>query len=290
MGICWHLADFSGQELVNLAEWLYPYDDGELYQIIMEGDKDKGTDLHSLNAKICGISRSDAKTVVFGLLYGSSTTLTGYTILGSKPYSNYTTEEWQTTEAKLAKRIVYVEADPGVAYYPIKKDLLVKFNNQLITQAIFGAHIQTKIKANMRGLNDLEADIKKEVQETGGVTLPFGRFISADSDHKGLNYKCQGLGGLAIKCYQRIIHSEFTKAGLQAGKHFRLQATIYDEVDMIVHPQYVATVAEILRQAYPQTSIELGLRTRYTGEVLLGGISIDKDTGEPVPNNWAGCH
>ena len=40
---------------------LYKYDDGRLDKIISAGDKDKGTDLHSLNAKACGISRGDAK-------------------------------------------------------------------------------------------------------------------------------------------------------------------------------------------------------------------------------------
>ena len=33
--------DFSGQENVNLAEMLYPYDGGRLADIIASGDKDK---------------------------------------------------------------------------------------------------------------------------------------------------------------------------------------------------------------------------------------------------------
>ena len=58
--------DFSGQENVNLAEMLYKYDGGRLDRIIASGSKDDGTDLHSLNAKACGISRSDAKPLWFG--------------------------------------------------------------------------------------------------------------------------------------------------------------------------------------------------------------------------------
>ena len=67
MGFCWYLTDFSGQENVNLAEMLFPYDNGRLYDIIASGDKDKGTDLHSLNAKACGVSRSDAKPLWFNV-------------------------------------------------------------------------------------------------------------------------------------------------------------------------------------------------------------------------------
>jgi hypothetical protein len=58
--------DFGGQENVNLAEMLYKYDGGRLNEIIASGDKGKGTDLHSLNAKSCGISRDDAKPLWFG--------------------------------------------------------------------------------------------------------------------------------------------------------------------------------------------------------------------------------
>ena len=46
---------------------LYPYDNGRLYDIIKSGDKDKGTDLHSLNAKACNVNRNDAKPLWFGL-------------------------------------------------------------------------------------------------------------------------------------------------------------------------------------------------------------------------------
>jgi len=46
---------------------LFPYDNGRLYDIIASGDKDKGTDLHSLNAKSCGVSRDDAKPLWFNM-------------------------------------------------------------------------------------------------------------------------------------------------------------------------------------------------------------------------------
>ena len=67
MDICWYLADFSGQENVNLAEALFPFDNGRLNTINTSGDKDKGTDLHSINARACNVSRSDAKPLWFGL-------------------------------------------------------------------------------------------------------------------------------------------------------------------------------------------------------------------------------
>ena len=62
------MTDFSGQENYNLAHYLKPIDKGNLQRVIEEGSKDDGTDLHSLNAKVCGISRGDGKAVWFGKL------------------------------------------------------------------------------------------------------------------------------------------------------------------------------------------------------------------------------
>jgi len=67
MGIYWVLTDFSGQENVNLAHYLKPIDNGNLENVIENGSKDNSTDLHSLNAIACGVSRSDSKAIFFGL-------------------------------------------------------------------------------------------------------------------------------------------------------------------------------------------------------------------------------
>ena len=55
------------QENSNLAHYLFPYDNGKLNDIILNGDKDLKTDLHSLNAAACSIPRDNAKTLWFGL-------------------------------------------------------------------------------------------------------------------------------------------------------------------------------------------------------------------------------
>jgi len=55
------------QENYNLAHYLKPIDKGNLQRVIEEGSKDDGTDLHSLNAKVCGISRGDGKAVWFNI-------------------------------------------------------------------------------------------------------------------------------------------------------------------------------------------------------------------------------
>lgn len=63
--------DASGLELRGLAHYLYPYDGGEFAKVVVEGDKDKGTDAHSLNAKVLGCDRDTAKTWIYAFIYGA---------------------------------------------------------------------------------------------------------------------------------------------------------------------------------------------------------------------------
>lgn len=64
-------ADAAGLEARCKAHYMFYWDGGEFVKIILEGDKDKGTDIHSLNATSLGLSRNDAKTWYYAFMYGS---------------------------------------------------------------------------------------------------------------------------------------------------------------------------------------------------------------------------
>ena len=59
----WNLvgADASSLEMMMLAHYLYPYDGGAFLHSLTQGKKEEGTDPHSINAKILGLSRDAAK-------------------------------------------------------------------------------------------------------------------------------------------------------------------------------------------------------------------------------------
>jgi DNA polymerase I-like protein with 3'-5' exonuclease and polymerase domains len=63
--------DADGLEMACLGHFMAPFDDGEFIRVFKEGDKKKGTDQHSLNAGILGLSRDDAKTWFYAYLYGA---------------------------------------------------------------------------------------------------------------------------------------------------------------------------------------------------------------------------
>lgn len=265
-------ADFSQQELVNLAELLYPYDGGRYYEIVANGDKSKGTDIHSINAKALGVTRDEGKALVFGYLYGSSETLTGYTTLNGKEYTDFTAEEHGKAMDKLAKRKVIIN---GIELYPLKKGLYVPFDDKLGMYMLYGRMLQQKLIQSTNGLGELIHTLTKQVQDYGYATTKLGRRIPAESSHVALNYHCQGMGGEAMKMFLTVVDEHLSK--YNPFTEYRHQATIYDEIDAIVKAEIVDDVAKVVFDAFPETSRRLNMRCLYTGEVKIG-------------NNWYECH
>ena len=64
-------ADASTLELRILSNYLFPFDNGRYADMLLNGTKEEGTDAHSVTAKTFGISRDDAKTLVYAYIYGA---------------------------------------------------------------------------------------------------------------------------------------------------------------------------------------------------------------------------
>lgn len=64
-------ADASSLEMCMLGHFLAPHDGGAFIVSVLEGKKEDGTDPHSRNAKILGLSRDDGKTWFYAWLYGA---------------------------------------------------------------------------------------------------------------------------------------------------------------------------------------------------------------------------
>ena len=63
--------DAEGLELRMLAHYLFKKDGGVYGSAVVDGKKDDGTDVHTLNQKIAGLPNRDAaKTLIYAMLYG----------------------------------------------------------------------------------------------------------------------------------------------------------------------------------------------------------------------------
>ncbi len=63
--------DADALELRCLAGYMAKYDDGEYVRVVLEGKKEAGTDMHSVNAKALGCSRDAAKVWFYAFIYGA---------------------------------------------------------------------------------------------------------------------------------------------------------------------------------------------------------------------------
>jgi DNA polymerase I-like protein with 3'-5' exonuclease and polymerase domains len=85
----WQLVgcDADALELRCLAHYMAAYDNGEYTEVVLKGDKSKGTDMHSVNCRAIGFDpkthRDMAKTWFYAFIYGAGDHKLGL-ILGEK--------------------------------------------------------------------------------------------------------------------------------------------------------------------------------------------------------------
>lgn len=85
-------ADADALELRCLAHFMAKHDDGEYVEVVLKGDKAKGTDMHSVNCRALGMDpsthRDIAKTWFYAFIYGAGDYKLGTTkgVTGGKNY------------------------------------------------------------------------------------------------------------------------------------------------------------------------------------------------------------
>jgi len=102
-------ADADGLELRCLAHYMGRYDGGKYAKAILEGRKEDGTDIHSMNAKALGLSRDDAKTWIYAWLYGA-----GDAKLGS--ISHPTTSEQEQRKIGARQKTDFLQKVPALKH------------------------------------------------------------------------------------------------------------------------------------------------------------------------------
>jgi len=76
--------DADGLELRTLSHYMAKYDGGKYAEAVDKGDKDQGTDIHTMNQKSAGLpTKEDAKTFIYAFLYGAGDEKIGSIVGGS---------------------------------------------------------------------------------------------------------------------------------------------------------------------------------------------------------------
>lgn len=98
--------DADGLELRTLSHYMARYDNGRYGEAVDKGNKDDGTDIHTLNQKGAGLpTRDDAKTFIYAFLYGAGDAKIG-TIVGGTAEDGRRLKEKFFRQIPAIKRLV----------------------------------------------------------------------------------------------------------------------------------------------------------------------------------------
>ena len=224
--------DLSSAELVMQGNALYPYDNGKFGHIIATGEKSKGTDFHSLNAKALKVGRGASKQIFYGISYGMGNILLGHTMWDSeakdKVLAYFSDEDIAIEKRKLEKRVEVIE---GKEYYPIRDDYKIPMNKDLVYMSLYGLLLKTNIQKNIDGLKRLREQLELEVRETKGYIYSLDkRLIYAKDTSSKLNYLLQSSNAVYTKYWEYMtIQLAFSK-GLKIPSDFLPLGIIHDQL------------------------------------------------------------
>lgn len=250
--------DADGLEFVALAHYITRLDGGITRQRLLEGDKKKGTDVHSANRdailaalrttcsfpdpqeKVLADLRDAAKTLIYALMYGASDPRLGLTMI------------------------------------EILRSLGVNRNPK--SQKALGTLAKAALGKGIPGLDKLIDDVKAAAKKKGYIKGIDGRKIFIRSDHSAFNFLLQSCGAIVMKVALNIFHFEKVPAnGWVHGEDFDYCANVHDEAQIEAKPEIAQAIGDAFAQSITEAAEWLGFRCPLSGSAAVG-------------DNWGDTH
>jgi hypothetical protein len=251
--------DAEGLELRMLAHYMAKYDGGAYADTVVNGKKEDGSDVHTVNQKLIRLnSRNSAKTWIYAYLYGA-----GLLKLGMVIYEDFTPAQREAFNAK----------------HPAGK-----MRESAIAR--LGKQARARVEAGLPALGELQLKVKR-LAASGFLKTVDGSKLRVRSAHAALNTLLQGGGAIVMKkalvtLFNRLLEAGwvpdlFTGALRRGDDVMGFVANIHDEFQMEVPEHLAAEVGEMGKDAIRDAGIALNLRCPLAG-------SFDKG------HNWADSH
>jgi len=230
--------DADALELRVLAHFLARFDKGRYAKVVLEGNSEDGTDMHTRNQSSIGLRlRDSAKTFFYAWLYGS-----GNFNLGTVHLADMTAE-------KLAQ--FYKAFPPGE-----------KRRRKI---AALGKRGRDRMVKGIPGIQRL-LDAIQGAAERGYILGLDRRRIPIRSMHSALNFLCQGAGALIMKRALVIAFAAFREAGLDV----RPLLNIHDEFQLSVTKKESKDAGRIAARAVRQAGEFYNFRCPLAGNFDIG--------------------
>lgn len=242
--------DASGLELRCFAHFLYPYDNGEYENEILNGD------IHTHNQKMAGLpTRDQAKTMIYCMMYGGGDGKLGEVIHG-------TAKDGKALKERFFNAV------------PAYKKLCSDIERTLITSSEWVGGVN-KVTWRKRAHPDND-----NLSITHSILGLDRRVVYVRSPHSALNTLLQSAGALICKKWVCLVEENMRKAGYKHGwdGDFAMMAWVHDETQIACRTKEIAE--DCVRIA--QESM------RQTQEFFKFNCQLD--TEGKIGSNWFDCH
>lgn len=223
--------DADALELRCLAGYMARWDGGEYIRVVLDGDKKKGTDIHSRNQRAIGLnSRDVAKTWFYGWLYGAG-------------------------DYKLG---TIIAADRGIKK-PSKAQLIS-----------LGKESRAKFQKSLPALGKLVKAVQKKAKETGQLRGLDGRILYVRAEYSVLNTLLQGAGAILMKKALVLADEAAQARGWIPGKDYEFVLQCHDETQAEVNGDIGEKFGRLEVESLKLAGESFGFRCPIDGQYKVG--------------------
>jgi DNA polymerase I-like protein with 3'-5' exonuclease and polymerase domains len=234
--------DAEGLELRLLGHYMAAYDGGAYADTVVNGKKEDGTDVHTVNQRAAGLNtRDSAKTLIYALLYGA-----GDFKLGTIVYNDFT----ETQKAKF-------NASDGAR------------SNRDKALAKLGGARRKRLMDNLPALGKLTEAVKAKAKKTRKLRGIDGRILHVRSEHAALNTLLQSGGAVVMKKALVLLDDAIRSDKKLRGK-VAFVANVHDEFQMETQPELAETVGRLAADSIRLAGEHFNLRCPLAGDYAVG--------------------
>lgn len=260
--------DADALEMRCIAGYLTPYDKGQFLETVLRGNKDEGTDAHTLNMLAYGITNRDcAKTLYYADVYGALNAKMGQILMEyGINFENYV-EDFQD---KVEDMVEWVNKKNSEDRAKGKK---VTERSRMYWECwIAGKECRTRFGEQMPYLAALREAINERLDEVGYIKGLDGRKLTCRSRHGALNTVIQSAGALIMKKTIAIADNDLQTEGFRPVIDYEFILWVHDEiqVECLQDETKCAIIRNILEESIRKAGEFFGFPAPMKGNSQMG--------------------
>lgn len=261
--------DADGLEARTLGGYLKKFDNGEFIKAVLEGDKTKGTDIHSMNMyaykieKLCEESRDCAKQLLYASIYGARNPKLGLILLTyGVNFEEYVPD--------------FIRSLAGIKKWAQSKGL--DYSDKTLECLVAGKYCRESYGEKMPALPALIKDVTSVWKANGFLKGLDGRKLFPRSEHAVFNTLNQSAGSVIMKKALQMADNEL-QLELKAGRDYEFVINQHDEWQLEVtdDPKIIEYVMKVLPESIKKAGEFFNFPCPMGGSAKVG-------------KDWSECH